>query len=79
MAYQNQTNMQATKMLRKIFVASALFAGVASNTLLAAEADKTKLYDPKSEKKHIVIPMAMLGDSKDTPVGEVVAVQTQYG
>ncbi len=79
MTYHNQTNMQATKMLRKIFVASALFAGIASNTLLAAEADKTKLYDPKSEKKHVVIPMAMLGDSKDTPVGEVVAVQTQYG
>ena len=59
---QNQTNTHATKMLQKLFVA-ALFAGVASNTLLAAEADKTKIYDPKSEKKHIVIPMAMLGDS----------------
>lgn len=41
----------------------------------AFAADEVKMYDPKSEKNHIVVPMATANGS----VGEVVIVETKYG
>lgn len=61
----------------KIFASVLVAASLA--TALLANADDTKLYDPKSEKNHLVIPLEMLGESGNTPVGEVVAVETPHG
>ncbi|TQR31308.1 superoxide dismutase [Campylobacter sp. MIT 99-7217] len=64
--------------IRSKILVSALVAACLSSSVIADE-DNTKLYDPKSEANHLVIPMQMLGEKKNTPIGEVVAVQTEHG
>ena len=55
------------------FVASALM--LASSSLLAAN---MPIFDPKSVD-HIEIKVDLLGKDKNTPVGSVIAVKTNYG
>ena len=55
------------------FVASALM--LASSSLLAAN---MAIFDPKSVD-HIEIKVDLLGQDKNTPVGSVIAVKTNYG
>ena len=55
------------------FVASALM--LASSSLLAAN---MPIFDPKSVD-HIEIKVDVLGKDKNTPVGSVIAVKTNYG
>lgn len=61
------------KLLTKTLV-TALGIGLVSSVALAAE-----LYNPKSEKNHLVIPMEALSQEGNKNVGEVVAVETKYG
>ena len=55
------------------FVASALM--LASSSLLAAN---MTIFDPKSVD-HVEIKVDLLGQDKNTPVGSVIAVKTNYG
>ena len=41
--------------------------------------DEHMHYDPKSESKHLVIPMYLLNENGNTLAGEIVAVETKYG
>jgi Cu/Zn superoxide dismutase len=67
-------------MKKMIFLSVLLLAG---SWLFADDGmmhqDEIKHYDPKSEAKHLVIPMFLLAESGDMPAGEVVAVETKYG
>lgn len=62
--------------MKKILV-SAIVAGMLSNIAMAK--DETKLYDPKSEKNHVVINMEILDKNGNKNAGEIVAVETKYG
>lgn len=46
---------------------------------IALIAQENMHYDPKAAAKHLVIQMVLLGEKGNTPVGEVVAVETKYG
>ena len=64
--------------MKKVIV--GLFVLCASFVLAANHAGHgNSMYNPKSEKKNIVIKMELLGSSGNKEVGEIVAVETKYG
>ena len=63
-------------MKKILLICAAIFAG----TMLFADEDHMHMqYDPKSEAKHLVVPMYLLSETGDTLIGEVVVVETKYG
>lgn len=53
----------------------ALFGALVGSLLMANEAH----FNPKSVAKHLVIPMEQLSEKGNVKVGEVVAIETNYG
>ena len=61
--------------MKKIVLASAALGCLLATSALAHE---EKVFDPKAGK-HLVVTMEQLSEKGNTVVGEVVAVETNYG
>lgn len=64
-------------MKKTVPVLAALCTALLSASAFAA--DQTKLYDPMAEQKKIVVPVELLSKDGNTPIGQVVIVESAYG
>lgn len=66
-------------MKKIIFLCALIFAGTLTFADEGHHMQDEMHYNPKSEARHLVIPMYLLGETENVLIGEVVAVETKYG